>query len=162
METLTGIGGRVVVFLPSATAAKQVALTMGKRVPMHAHPRYAPQLDPEQLDPEAELWLWPTDQYKSPRLRDQVLSTASLVAVTDAERGLLARWAGDRPKLEMVDAACPGRFDRAALLNFWRECGQPKVLLCGETEWAKPGAAWLESEGVQLARQSNASQLGLF
>ncbi len=162
METLTGIGGRVVVFLPSATAAKQVATLMGKRVPIHAHPRYAPQLEPEQLDVGADLWLWPTDQYKSPRLRDQVLSTASLIAVTDAERTLLQRWSNDRPKLEMVDAACPGRFDRAQLLNFWRECGEPKVLLRGESEWAKPGAAWLESQGVQVARQSKAAQLGLF
>ena len=162
METLTGIGGRVVVFLPSATAAKQVADLMGKRVPMHAHPRFSPQLEPEHLDPNADLWLWPTDQYKSPRLRDQVLSTGSMVSVKTSERRLLERWAGDRPKLELVDAACPGRFDRAALLNFWRECGEPRVLLRGESEWAKPGAAWLESQGVQVSRQSNAAQISLF
>lgn len=162
MVTLTGIGGRVVVFLPSATAAKQVAMMIGKKLPLHAHPRFAPQLDPEQLDPNADLWLWPTDQYRSPRLRDQVLSTASLVGVKPAELNALTRWAGDRTKLEMVPAACPGRFDRPALLNFWRECGRPRVLLRGESSWAKPGAAWLESEGVEVARQSNATQISLF
>lgn len=162
LETLTGIGGRVLVFLATATAARQVADMVGKRVPVHAHPRYGPQLDPEYLDPNADLWLWPVDQLKSPRLRDQVLGTAVLVGSTTAQAELVGRWADARPKLELVDAACPGRLDRKGLLNFWTECGKPRVLLRGESHWVKTGAAWLEAEGVQVARQSQASQLGLF
>lgn len=178
LETLVGIGGEVVVALPSAVAARQVADLVRDRLPWTAHPRFAPHLhDASELDENGEarssavaaansvdgrLYLWPHDQLNSPKLRGRDVTTLVLVGATEAERQRAERWAASYPRIEVVDAACPGRMTRAQLLNFWRGCGSPKVLLRGDPAWTGAAATWLESEGVAVARQSKGTQLGLF
>lgn len=173
LETLIGIGGEVVVALPSATAARQVADLVRGRLAWHAHPRFGPHLVDDEAEPldaavgradtsSSGLHLWPHDQLNSPKLRERAITTVVLVGASEAQKHQAQRWAAARPKCEVVEAACPGRVDRAALLNFWRACGEPRVLLRGDSRWAGAGQTWLEGQGARVARQSKGTQLGLF
>ena len=51
---------------------------------------------------------------------------------------------------------------REGLSHYWRACGKPKILLRGDPQWASEGRAWLESLGATVAREAEATQLGLF
>ncbi len=173
LETLLGIGGEVVVCLPTATAARQVADLVRGRVEWHAHPRFAPHLVDDEAEPmhaavarsdaaATGLHLWPHDQLTSPKLREREITTVVLVDAKESQRQYAQRWAAGRKRCEVVDASCPGRIDRAGLLNFWRGCGEPKILLRGEPGAAAAGAAWLDSVGARVARHAKGTQLGLF
>ncbi|PRP91702.1 hypothetical protein ENSA5_52820 [Enhygromyxa salina] len=160
LETLAQLGGSVLLLVPSAVAARQVADVVGRTLALDAHPRFAPYLD--DLDAEAALLLWPQDAIGAASLDRREFSTAVLIAAPEAVRGEAMRWAGQRPGVELVDAACPGRMNRKALARYWIDCGGPKVLLRGDPEWAAEGRAWLESIGATVSAHSEATQLGLF
>ncbi|KIG13628.1 hypothetical protein DB30_07836 [Enhygromyxa salina] len=166
LETLAQLGGNVLLLVPSAVAARQVADSVGGALPLDAHPRFAPYLP--ELEPrrdqqaEASLLLWPHDSIGAASLQRRSFSTAVLVAAPEGVRQEAMRWVSQRPGAELVDAACPGRMNRKALKAYWRACGQPKILLRGDPEWAAEGRQWLESIGATVAAHSEATQLGLF
>jgi hypothetical protein len=166
LETLAQLGGNVLLLVPSAVAARQVADTVGRTLALDAHPRFAPYL-PEQdprheHDADASLLLWPHDAIGAASLERRTFSTAVLIAAPEVVRQEAMRWASLRPGVELVDAACPGRMNRKALTSYWRACGRPKILLRGDPEWAAEGRLWLESIGATVAGHSEATQLGLF
>jgi hypothetical protein len=59
LETLAQLGGSVLLLVPSAVAARQVADSVGGALALDAHPRFLPFLD--EHDPEAKIVLWPHD-----------------------------------------------------------------------------------------------------
>lgn len=160
LETLAQLGGSVLLLVPSAVAARQVADAVGKTLALDAHPRFLPYL--EDHDSEAALLLWPHDALRASSLDKREFSTAVLIGAPEAVRQEALRWAASRPKVEVVDAACPGRMDRKGLARYWRNCGRPKILLRGDPEWAGEGQAWLESIGATVAAHAESTQLGLF
>lgn len=160
LETLALLGGSVLLLVPSAVAARQVADAVGGTLALDAHPRFVPYL--EEHDPDAALLLWPQDAIGAASLDRREFSTAVLIAAPEAVRQDAMRWAAQRPGVELVDAACPGRMDRKTLARYWEACGRPKVLLRGDPEWAGEGQRWLESLGATVAAYSEATQLGLF
>lgn len=168
LETLTQLGGDVLVLLPSATAARQVADLVRGKLPFTAHQRYLAHVhdENETHSPEAKLVLWPHDALGSRSLAKRSVSTVVMVAAPEEVARAAERWAKapDRTQgePEVVSAACPGRLDRGGLLEFWRASGSPKVLLRGDPAWVAAGQAWLESEGVVVAARSASTQLGLF
>jgi hypothetical protein len=160
LETLALLGGSVLLLVPSAVAARQVADAVGRTLALDAHPRFVPFL--EHHDSDGALLLWPQDAIGAASLDRREFSTAVLIAAPEEVRQEAMRWAGQRPGVELVDAACPGRMDRKALARYWKACGQPKVLLRGDPEWTTQGQRWLESIGATVAAHSEATQLGLF
>jgi hypothetical protein len=160
LETLAQLGGTVLLLVPTAVAARQVADVVAEILPIHAHPRFLPYL--EHHDPDAALLLWPHDAFGAASLERHTFSTAVLIAAPESVRVDAQRWAADRPHVEVVDAACPGRMDRKALARYWQACGQPKVLLRGDAEWAAEAIPWLRSLGATVHGHSEATQLGLF
>lgn len=166
LETLAQLGGNVLLLVPSAVAARQVADTVGRTLALDAHPRFAPYLQEQDERPapdaDATLLLWPHDAIGAASLERRQFSTAVLVAAPEVVRQEAMRWASQRPGVEVVDAACPGRMNRKALASYWRACGCPKILLRGDPEWAAEGRPWLESIGATVAAHSEATQLGLF
>lgn len=160
LETLVALGGKVLLLVPSPVAARQVADLVGHHLEIDAHPRFAPYLDHHERD--ADLLLWPHDALGAGSLERKEISTLVLVTAPEIVRQQAARWASSRPKLEIVDAACPGRMNRAALSRYWAACGKPKVLLRGDPGWAAEGSAWLESIGARVHAYSQATQLDLF
>ncbi|MFO7567656.1 MAG: hypothetical protein R6X02_33755 [Enhygromyxa sp.] len=160
LETLAQLGGGVLLLVPSAVAARQVADSVGHALPLDAHPRFLPFL--ESHDSDAAVLIWPHDAIRASSLERRQFSTAVLVAAPEAVRQEALRWAGQRAGVEVVDAACPGRMNRAALARYWQACGKPKVLLRGDPEWAAEGSPWLESIGATVRAHSEATQLGLF
>lgn len=160
LETLAQLGGSVLLLVPSAVAARQVADSVGTALPLDAHPRFAPFL--EAHDSEAAVLIWPHDAIRASSLDRRKFSTAVLIAAPEAVRQEALRWAALRPGVEVVEAACPGRMNRTALARYWEACGKPKVLLRGDPEWAAEGGPWLESIGATVAAHSEATQLGLF
>ena len=161
LETLTQLGGgSVVVLVPSAVAARQIANVAGRALPLTAHARFAPFL--EDQDADATLLLWPHDALGAASLERREISTLVLVAAPEDVRQTAMHWASARPGVEIVDAACPGRMSREGLVHYWRACGRPKILLRGDPQWAREGRRWLESQGATVARESEATQLGLF
>lgn len=163
LETLAQLGGSVLLLVPSAVAARQVADLIGRRhsPTIDAHPRFLPYLD--HHEPDAALLLWPHDAIRASSLERRTFSTAVLIGAPESVRLEAVRWAAERPGVEVVDAACPGRMDRKALRRYWRACGKPKILLRGDPEWASEGTRWLESMGaVVSATSAEGTQLGLF
>ncbi len=160
LETLAQLGGSVLLLVPSAVAARQVADVVGTALPLHAHPRFVPYL--EQHEPDAALLLWPHDAIRASSLDRYEFSTAVLIGAPEQVRQDALRWAAERPGVEVVDAACPGRMDRKALARYWRACGKPRVLLRGDPEWAAEGRTWLREIGAVVEAHSEATQLGLF
>jgi hypothetical protein len=160
LETLAQLGGTVLLLVPSAVAARQVADAVGRNLAVDAHPRFLPYL--ETHEPDASLLLWPHDAIRAASLDKRKFSTAVLIAAPEAVRQEAMRWAGERPGVEVVDAACPGRMNRKALARYWRGCGRPKILLRGDPEWAGEGQSWLESLGARVAAHAESTQLGLF
>lgn len=160
LETLAQLGGSVLLLVPSAAAARQVADAIGKTLAIDAHPRFVPYLD--EHDPDAALLLWPHDAIAATSLDRRTFSTAVLIAAPESVHQEAMRWAAQRPGVEVVEAACPGRVDRKALARYWEACGRPKVLLRGDPEWTGEGRGWLESIGATVAAHPEATQLGLF
>jgi len=160
VETLAQLGGSVLLLVPSAVAARQVADGIGGSVAIDAHPRFAPFLDTHEAD--ASVLIWPHDAIGASSLDRRTFSTAVLIGAPEAVRQEVLRWASLRPGVEVIDAACPGRMNRKALANFWTACGKPKVLLRGDPEWTAEGRPWLESIGATVEAHSEATQLGLF
>ena len=160
LETLAGIGGQVVLLVPSAVAARQVADAVGHHLPVDAHARFAPYL--EQHTKEAKVLLWPHDALGAASLERREVSTIVLIAAPEAIHQQALRWIAHRPGAEVVEAACPGRMDRASLTRFWKSCGKPKILLRGDPDWASQGRTWLESLGARVEAHSEATQLDLF
>ncbi|MCA9696842.1 MAG: hypothetical protein KC431_04880 [Myxococcales bacterium] len=160
LETLAQLGGTVLLLVPSAVAARQVADAVSGHLAIDAHPRFLPYL--EQHEPDASLLLWPHDAIFAGSLERRTFSTAVLIAAPEEIHQEALRWASTRPGVEVVSAACPGRMDRKALARYWRGCGKPKVLLRGDPEWAREGSAWLESLGAKVAAHAESTQLGLF
>lgn len=164
LTTLVELGGDVVVLVPSATAARQVADLLGDRLPFSAHPRYLPHVIDEGSthDTSARLLLWPHDALDARSLARRTVSTVVLIAAPEEVRRAAERWAGEHGAPEVVPAACPGRVGRDELLAFWRACGEPKILLRGDPAWVGVGQPWLESKGATVAARSAGTQLGLF
>lgn len=166
LETLAQLGGTVLLLVPTAVAARQIADVVADVVPLTAHPRFLPYL--ERHDPDAALLLWPHDAFGSASLErrrgsaNPELSTAVLIGAPEQVRLDAQRWAAERPGVEVVDAACPSRMDRKALARYWQACGRPKVLLRGDAEWAAEAIPWLRSQGAIVHGHSEATQLGLF
>lgn len=162
LSTLVALGGEVLVLVPSAVAAVQVARRCGNGVPMAAHPRFSPYL--EGLQPEAPVLLWPHDALDGAGLRRHEIVAVVLVAAPEEVRQEVTAWAGrtGSRRIELVEVACPDRADRAQLGDFWRACGQPRILVRGDPEWAGVGAQWLEEElGAEVGVQGEATQLEL-
>ena len=160
LETLAQLGGSVLLLVPSAVAARQIADIVADLLPLNAHPRFLPYL--ERHDPEASLLLWPHDAFGAASLERHRFSTALLIGAPEQIRLDAQRWAAERPGVEVVDAACPGRMDRKAMFRFWQACGRPKILLRGDAEWAAEAIPWLRSQGAIVHGHSEATQLGLF
>jgi hypothetical protein len=161
LETLAALGGEVVVLVPSAVEAVQIAQLCAGRVEVAAHPRFAPYI--EGLQPEASVLLWPQDALEGTGLRRHEVMAVVSVGAAEATRQAVARWAdGHGPRaVEVVDAACPGRLDRPRLAAYWQACGRPRVLLRGDSGWATAGAAWLADLGARVDVQGRATQLSL-
>lgn len=161
LATLATIGGEVLVLVPSAVAARQVADACAGTVEVAAHPRFAPHLEGPR--PEAPVLLWPHDGLDGAGLRRHEIRAVVLIAAPEAVRQRVEEWAQARPEeVEVVEAGCPGRIGRAGLESFWRGCGRPKVMLRGDSAWAHAAEAWLERLGAQVQVQGEATQLGLF
>lgn len=160
LATLHALGAGVVLFVPSAVAARQVADACLAGLPFTAHPRFLPLLD--GAEPTASIALWPHDAVAAPSLARRTVHTAVVVdgpePVTRAIRG----WADARGGVEVTAATCPGRVDRPALRRFWEACERPAILLRGDPTWTGPAEAWLQSLGAEVERQSESTQLGLF
>ncbi len=164
LETLAALGGTVVLLVPSAVEARQIADMVAGLLALDAHPRFLPHLDSH--DPNAALLLWPHDSIGAAsldrRTENHTLSTVVMIGAPEQIRLDAQRWAAGRPGITLVDAACPGRMDRKALARHWQACGRPKILLRGDAEWAAEGIPWLRSQGAVVHVHSEATQLGLF
>jgi hypothetical protein len=160
LETLAQLGGSVLLLVPSAVAARQIAEVVANVLPLHAHPRFLPHL--EHHDADAALLLWPHDAVGAASLERRSFSTVVLIAAPEPVAQEAQRWAAERPGVEVVEAACPGRMDRKALARYWAACGKPKLLLRGDAEWAAEAMSWLRSLGATVHAHSEATQLGLF
>ncbi len=173
LTTLVGLGGTVLVLVPSAVAARQVADLVGRRVPVAAHPRYAPHLrhadDPavsgeRSMDlVEGGILLWPHDALDSPALRRvDPIHTAVLVSGPEPVRRAAEAWAMERKGLELLVRACPGRVDRDGLARFWEASGRPRMLLRGDPGWSSAAQQWLSDLGAHVQAKNESTQLGLF
>lgn len=160
IETLVGLGGSVVIAVPSASAARQVADELRPRVPHTAHPRFAPHL--ESPEPQADVCIWPHDGYDSQLLAQRAINTLVLVGANEAAQRDWERVTDERDKCELVTAACPGRVDRGGLERFWSACGKPKILLRGDPIWVDRGEQFLSDLGATVVARGSGRQLGLF
>jgi hypothetical protein len=159
LETLIALGGMVVVAVETAVAARQVAEALGS-LPFDAHPRFTPHLEGPKAG--APLLLWPHDALDAPGLRRHEVTALVLVAAPEHVRKAAFRFAIDRPRLELVDVACPGRMDRAAITGHWQGCGRPRLMLRGDPAWLREGAEFFRELGGTVEVQPQATQLGLF
>lgn len=161
LQTLAAIGGEVAVFVADTVMARQVADLCRERVPVAAHPRFAPHLDGQ--NPDAPVLLWPQDALDGAGLRRRELQAVVLVSAPESVRTATAAWLRRQglAKVDVVEATAPGRASRKELAAFWRSCGEPRILLRGDPAWIRPGAAWLESLGAEVQVQGAATQLNL-
>lgn len=160
VETLHALDADVVIFVPSAVAARQVAERCLAGLPYTAHPRFAPHLG--EVASDARIAIWPHDAVPSASLARRRVNAAIIVDAPEATRRVIRGWADELGDVEVAEAACPGRVDRAGLLAFWEECGRPSVLLRGDPGWTGPGQEWLRACGATVELQVESTQLGLF
>jgi hypothetical protein len=162
IQLLTQLGGEVLLLVSSAVGAVQIAAACAGTVKVAAHPRFSPHI--EALDPEAPVLLWPHDALDGAGLRRHEVVAVALVDAPVPVQAELKAWverrSGER-EVETVDLSCPGRLDRAGMLQFWRACGEPAVFLTGDSVWASAGAAWLRSVGAEVVVHGEATQLSL-
>ena len=162
VQLLTQLGGEVVVLVGSGVGAVQVAQSCAGVVRVAAHPRFSPYI--EALDPEARVLLWPHDALEGAGLRRHEIVAVALVDAPEVVKTQLKGWLERRSKgreIETVEVSCPGRVDRTAMEAYWRACGEPAVLLRGDSGWASSGAAWMRSLGASVFVQGEATQLSL-
>jgi len=163
LSTLATLGGEVIVLVPSAVAALQVARLCAGKIDVAAHPRFSPYI--EGLQPEAPVLLWPHDALDGAGLRRHAITAVALVGAPERVRQDAAAWrarrGGERSNVEVVEAASPGRIDRERLLAFWQACERPRVLLRGDPQWATTGARWLSEQGAEVEVAGAATQLEL-
>lgn len=164
LETLEGLGGTVVVLVGTVIAAQQVMQLMRGRVPVVAHPRFAPLVyEPEAARPrDANVYLWPYDGLDSPVLRELEVHTVVLLEADESLTQRAQRWAGSRGRAEVIPAAAPGRIRRVGMEKFWRGCGSPRVLLRGDPGLVSAGSAFLRELGATVVERTTGTQLGLF
>lgn len=163
LETLVALGGEVLVLVPSAVAAIQIATLCRTRMSVAAHPRFAPLLD-EGADGAHDVTLWPYDGLEQASLRPERFVAIALGGASESMRQAVHLWASqhyDHDKVELTQVAIPGRIDREGLRRFWEACHRPKVLLSGDPRWASEGAAWLRTMGAKVCVQGHATQLSL-
>lgn len=160
LATLQALDAGVVIFVPSAVAARQVASACLGGVPYTAHPRFLPLLD--GADPNASIALWPHDAVGQASLSRRTAHVAVAVDAPEPVRREIQGWARDRGGIEVRDASCPGRLDRPGLRAFWEACERPAILLRGDPTWTGPAEAWLREIGAHVELQSESTQLGLF
>lgn len=159
LATLQALDAGVVIFVPSAVAARQIANTCLVGLPYTAHPRFLPLLD--GADPTASIALWPDDAVGAASLSRRTAHVALAVDSPEPIRREIAAWADDRG-IELREATCPDRLDRPGLARFWEACGRPAILLRGDPTWTGPAEAWLGELGARVELQSESTQLGLF
>ncbi len=163
LEMLAALGGEVVVLVPTAVGAVQIAKACAGKVALAAHPRFAPHI--EGHDPEAPVLLWPHDALDGAGLRRHEIAALVLVGAPETVRQEAHAWRsrlGPRAEsIELVDVTCPGRLDREGLLAYWQACGQPRVLLRGDPSWVAAGTRVLSEHGGVVGVQPDATQLEL-
>ncbi|MGB1699562.1 MAG: hypothetical protein ACPHRO_06405 [Nannocystaceae bacterium] len=164
IDTLIGLGGDVLILVPTVVAAKQIASLVKGRIALMTHPRFSPLIfsAEEQPSRDANLIVWPHDGLTSPLLHDREIRT---IVVVDGDHDLLdevGRWSQGRDKLEVVTAACPGRIGRVALKKFWEACERPRILLRGTPREVRLGTSTLEEFGARVTPRAEGTQLGLF
>ncbi len=164
LDTLIGLGGDVLVLVPTVVAAKQVAALVKDRIALSAHPRFSPLIfaADEQASRDANLIVWPHDGLESPLLRDRDIRTAVVIDGGGEVLERVGRWAQGREALEVVPAACPGRIGRVALRKFWDGCGRPRILLRGRPNEVRLGTALLQDFDAHVIPRAEGTQLGLF
>jgi hypothetical protein len=164
LEVLAALGGEVVVLVPSAVGAVQIAKVCAGKVAVAAHPRFAPHV--EGHDPEAPVLLWPHDALDGAGLRRHEIAALVLVGAPEVIRRDAEAWRarlGPRGEaVELVEVTCPGRTDRDGVIDFWEACGRPKVLLRGDPRWVATGAHALAQCGAGVEVQPDATQLEFF
>jgi len=171
LETHHALGSDVVVFVPSAVAAQQVAEHCLHRIPFTAHPRFLPHLGDTVND--AKIALWPMDAVPSQSLSRRRVSAVIIVDGTETTTRTIQRWAatlsdareaetGKPNDIAIAEACCPGRQDRKGLLSFWEACERPAILLRGDPTWTGSGQLWLRACGATVELQGDSTQLGLF
>jgi hypothetical protein len=163
LELLGALGGEVLVLVNTAVAAVQVARHCGGRIPLAAHPRFAPYI--EGTGPDAPVLLWPQDALDGAGLRRHEVMAVVMVDAPESTRQEVETWLegfGTRAdRIQRSPAACPGRAGRRQLEGFWRACGSPRVLVTGDPAWARSGARWLRSVGAEVHVHGEATQLEL-
>jgi hypothetical protein len=171
LETLHALGSDVVIFVPSAVAARQVADHCLRGIPITAHPRFLPHLSDTEHD--AKIALWPMDAVPSQSLSRRRVTAVIIVDGTETTTRTILRWAAERSdareaetgkpnEIEVTEASCPGRLSRSGLLRFWEACERPSILLRGDPTWTGPGQEWLRANGAAVELQVDSTQLGLF
>ena len=170
-QTLHALGSDVVIFVPSAVAARQVADHCLRGIPITAHPRFLPHLSDTAHD--AKIALWPMDAVPSQSLSRRRVTAVIIVDGTETTTRTILRWTAERSDareaetgkpndIEVTEASCPGRLSRSGLLRFWEACERPAILLRGDPTWTSPGQVWLRANGASVELQVDSTQLGLF
>ena len=163
MQTLTALGGEVLVLVDTAVAALQVVKACKDEVTFQAHPRFSPYI--ENLGPVGKILLWPHDAIGGAGLARHSVVATVLVSAPEPVRDEVETWrkglgdAGER--MHVVEVGCPGRIDRPHLAAFWETCGRPRILLRGDSQWSSAGAEWLRELGATVQVQGRATQLSL-
>lgn len=163
LELLGALGGEVLVLVGTAVAAVQIAKHCAPRIPLAAHPRFAPYL--EGLNPDAPVLLWPQDALDGAGLRrHEVMAVVMVDTPESVQQGVeswLTHFGARADRIQRSRAACPGRAGRDEVEAFWRACGSPRVLVTGDPAWAGSGARWLRSIGAEVHVHGEATQLEL-
>ena len=171
LKTLHALGAHVLICVPSAVAAMQVAELCLRGIPFTAHPRFLPLLG--DTDNDAKIALWPIDAVPSASLRRRRVNSVIIVDGNETASRAIGRWSAARSdareaetgrpnEIEISEVCCPGRADRPALRKFWEACERPSILLRGDPTWTGPGQTWLRACGAHVELQVESTQLGLF
>ena len=163
LQLVAALGGDVLVLVDGIIAAKQVADACAGRVELAAHPRLVSHVD--GLQAAASVILWPYDALGAASLRRREFVAVVCVDPSEGSRQSVQGWVRGRtaqldPEITVV--RCPGRIDRQGLCAFWKQCGQPRMLIRGDPGWAEAGQRWLHEIGAVALREGQATQLGLF
>jgi len=162
IETLLALGARMLCLTRTVVEARQFSTTLPGSLTLTGHPRFSPYLDMHQSLAKAQLVLWPMDSLQSPILRKQPFDILFLMNPTEIEKQQAEKWAESLNVKEVVSIANPDHMDPNAFLKFWTACGEPIILLRGETQWLKPTEGWFRDQGIEVCSHNDGVQLGLF